>query len=117
MLEIVNPTDGDLQKVNIIGSGVLMFHRDYLLSLRKPWFFDRADIETMHRIADQDSMFVWRLQTEVGATVWVDTTIKVKHAHVFLVDDTFSDRFSDWTDPDKASLDICRFKETEEKKE
>lgn len=98
MMEPINPADGDLQRVNLIGSGVLLFHRDHLLALARPWFFDRADPETMHRVADMDSKMIWRLQIEAGATVWVDTTIKVKHLHIFSIDDSFQDRFSDWAE-------------------
>lgn len=97
MLHPINPEDGDLQRVHLIGSGVLMFHREHLLSIKKPWFFNVADPETMHRIADMDSRFVWRLQVEGGAKVWVDTTIKVKHLDVFHIDDTYSSRFAEGT--------------------
>lgn len=108
---LIDPADGDLQRVHLIGSGVLMFHRDHLLSLKKPWFYERVDHETMHRVADMDSRFVWRLQTEAAATVWVDTTIDVKHLHVFSIDETFSDRFADWATSKDADLAICRRRE------
>ena len=96
MIHVINPHDGDMQKVNFIGSGVLMFHKDHLLALEKPWFRETIDMETQERMANMDCTFVWRLQSEAHATVWVDTTIKVKHAHVFHIDDSFSNRFMDW---------------------
>jgi len=105
---LLNPVDGDLQRVHLIGSGVLMFHRDHILSMKKPWFYERVDQETMHRVADMDSHFVWRLQQEAGATVWADMTIDVKHLHVFAIDDTFSDRFADWAQANKGDPNICR---------
>lgn len=108
---LVDPADGDLQRVNLIGSGVLLFHRDYLLALKQPWFYERVDQRTMHRVADMDSHFVWRLQTEAGATVWADMTIDVKHLHVFAIDDTFSDRFADWAEAGKGDPAICRRRE------
>ena len=109
MLYVIDPADGDLQRVHIIGSGVLMFQKDHLLGLERPWFFDHTDPKTQHRIADMDTRFVWRLQEDIGAEVWVDTTIKVKHLHVFEIDDTFSDRFKDWTNPETANRSICKF--------
>ena len=95
MLQPINPGDGDLQRVQFIGSGVLMFQREHLMSIQKPWFFHFLDPESMRRTSDMDSHFVWRLQAEAGAKVWVDTTIKVKHLHIFQIDDTYSSRFSD----------------------
>lgn len=96
MIHIIKREDGDLQRVNFIGSGVLMFHRDHLLALEKPWFRETIHFEDQKRTANMDCVFVWRLQQEAYAKAWVDTTIMVKHAHVFEIDDTFSERFADW---------------------
>lgn len=104
----IDPADGDLQRVDIIGSGVLMFHRDFLLSLERPWFHYSWDLNS-RRVADMDTRFVWRLRSEAGAEVWVDCTIKVKHIHPFEIDDSFSDRFADWAAPD-ASADSDTFR-------
>ncbi len=109
MAKPISREDGDLQRVHIIGSGVLMFSIDHLLALPKPWFYDHTDFKSQHRVADMDTAFVWRLQQFAGATIWVDTTIKVKHLHVFPIDDSFADRFQDWVDPKKADRDICKF--------
>lgn len=109
MLEVIDPKDGDVQRVNFIGSGVLMFHRDHLLALSKPWFSEMVDHATQQRISNMDCRFVWRLQTEAHAKVWVDTTIKVKHLHVFPIDATYQDRFADWTKPDSGDPAICRY--------
>ena len=98
MFQPINPADGDLQRVDVIGSGVLMFDRDTILALKKPWFYYKTD-EDMRRIADMDSKFVWRLRSEVQVQVWVDTTIKVRHLHAFEIDETWQDRFMDWTEP------------------
>lgn len=109
MAKAIDPADGDLQRVHIIGTGVLMFPADCLFSLEQPWLFDVPDPKTQQRISDTDAWFVWRLQTELGLQVWVDTTIKVQHCLVFKVDDTFSERFADWTDPERADTSICKF--------
>lgn len=100
LVHMIDPKDGDVQHINFIGSGVLMFHRDHLLMLSRPWFKEtiEADGPTsgFQRIANQDCVFVWRLQREAHARCYVDTTIQVKHLHIFEIDETFSERFSDW---------------------
>lgn len=109
MVEIIDPKDGDLQKINFIGSGVLMFHRDHLLALKKPWFMETIDPETYNRRANMDVVFVWRLQTEAQAQVWCDTTIKVKHLHAFEIDESFTHRFDDWMEPGMGDPALCRY--------
>lgn len=113
MLKIIDPTHGSLQRAHIVGSGVLLFHRDVLLALRRPWFYETVDRDTMHRVADTDTRFVWRMQVEAGVQLWIDTTIKVGHLHIFDIDDTYQDRFADWADPSTEGIDrsIIRFKE------
>lgn len=98
MIEYIRPEDGEMQRINFIGSGVFMFHRDHLAMMKRPWFFEKVDPETQNRTASMDTTFCWRLQSEAHATVWVDTTIKVKHLHTFEVDETFQNRFADWAD-------------------
>jgi hypothetical protein len=96
MTRQIDPGDGDLQRAHIIGTGVLLVHRDKVLAVKRPWFYDQVNKETLHLVSDMDAKFIWRLQTEAHAQVWVDTTINVKHLHVFPIDDTFQDRFEDW---------------------
>ena len=108
-IEVIDPAAGDVQRVDFIGSGVLMFHRDHLLALRQPWFSENYDPTTMKRLASMDTTFVWRLQVEAGAQVWVDTTIPVRHLNAFEIDDTYSDRFADWTQPGVGDPAICNF--------
>ena len=112
--EPIDPDAGDVQRVDVIGSGVLLFHRDHLLALRKPWWYYRVDPETMQRVADMDTRMVWRLRSEAGAIVYVDTTIKVKHLHTFEIDDSFQDRFMDWMDPTLTTDDIAQYHERKE---
>ena len=105
--EVVRREDGDLQRIDFIGSGVLLFHRDHILSLKKPWFFETIDHETQIRTANMDAWFVWRLHAEAGAQVWCDTTIMVKHTTDMDVDESFQDRFSDYAEPGVGPSDIC----------
>ena len=112
MLELIDPKDGDMQQIDFMGSGVIMFHRDHLLSLKKPWFYERVNQEDQQRIASMDTTFCWRLKMEAYAKVWVDTTIKVKHLHIFEIDESFQERFADWHEGG-GDPSICRYeKET-----
>lgn len=106
---IIDPDAGDMQSINFIGSGVLMFHRDHLLALPRPWFKEQVNPLTYERLASMDSGFVWRLQAEAGARVWCDTTIKVKHLHIFAVDETYSGRFQDWKQPGVGPASLCNY--------
>ena len=107
LVDPIDPTEGDVQRVNFIGSGVLMFHRDHLLALKKPWFYETIDPDTFGRLACMDTKFVWRLQMEAGAKIWADTTIKVKHIHDMEIDETFQDRFEDWAEDGNGDRAIC----------
>jgi len=111
MMELIDPKDGDMQRVNFMGSGVIMFHRDHLTALKKPWFYETVNHEDQVRTACMDTKFCWRLQNEAFAKVWVDTTIKVEHLHVFNIDDTFQDRFADWSEGE-GDKNICSYRRT-----
>lgn len=113
MLELVERCpDEPMQRIDFIGSGVLLFHRDHLLSLKRPWFFEQIDHETQQRTACMDTRFVYRLQMEAGARIWCDTSIPVRHLHIFPIDDTFQDRFADWAQPGQGDPTICRYRES-----
>jgi hypothetical protein len=108
MFEPIDPKAGDLQRIDVIGSGVLLFDRAVLEALKPPWFYYHVDPITMQRVADMDSRFVWRLRDEVQVDVWCDTTIKVKHIHPFEIDDTWQARFADWVEPGQGDGDIIK---------
>ena len=104
-VEVIDPTAGDVQEINFIGSGVIMFQADHLLALKRPWFYETFTPDTYERQACMDTMFSWRMQTEAGAHLYVDTTIQVRHLHIFPIDETYSQRFADWTDPTTPGID------------
>lgn len=108
ILEIINPKDGDMQRIDFIGSGVIMFDVDHLLALKRPWFFETIDPQTQLRTACMDTKFCYRLRMEAFAQVWVDTTIKVIHLHAMPIDASFEDRFNDWTTPGVGDPTICQ---------
>lgn len=112
MIHRIRREDGPIQRVNFIGSGVVCFHRDHLLALKPPWFYETVQRETQARIANMDIRTLWRFQVEAHARVWVDTTIRVRHLHLFAIDDSFSERFADWAlgqgNPDPA---ICAWRD------
>ncbi len=72
-----------------------MFPAGLLEKIKKPWLSDVLVGDNGQRQPNADCFFTWRLQSEAGAQMWVDTTIKVKHCQVFEIDETFPDRFSD----------------------
>lgn len=105
----IDPKAGDLQKIDFIGSGVILFRAEYLRRLKKPWFWDRIeDSDRQIRKSNFDVEFVWALQNELGVQMYVDTTIDVRHLHVFEIDETFQDRFADWAEPDSGDPSICK---------
>lgn len=108
-VEVIDPEAGALQRIHFIGSGVLLFSTAHLLMLARPWFSETFNPLTMQRLACMDTGFVWKLQTEAGAKVWVDTTIKVKHLHAFPVDETYAERFTDWMTPGVGDPTVCMY--------
>jgi hypothetical protein len=98
MIEVIDPAKGDLQEINFIGSGVLMFPTDALNSISKPWFGESFTPDRLQRLASMDTRFVWELQTQAKLRCWVDTTIKVGHLNTFIIDETFQYRFEDWAE-------------------
>jgi hypothetical protein len=108
MMQRIDPATGDLQRVDVIGSGVLMFDAGVIEALDKPWFWYKRDHDTQQRSADMDTTMVWRLRSEVQAKVWVDTTIQVTHISDMEIDDTFQYRFNDWMEVGAADPDIFK---------
>ena len=111
MIEVVDPKPGDdeMQRIHFIGSGVLAFRREHLEALAEPWFYETFNPETYDRLAAMDTRFVWRLQWEAFADLWLDTTIKVKHIHPFEIDESFQYRFTDWSQEGVGAPDICHW--------
>ncbi len=94
--EIVHPAEGDLQEIDVIGTGVTMFKREHLDKLKKPWLEEKIENKDGFTCSnDTDSRFILRFRRELQLKVWLDTTIKIKHLHIFEIDDTFQERFSD----------------------
>jgi hypothetical protein len=106
MIEVIDPSAGDLQKIDFIGSGVLMFPVDDLLMLPKPWFVEHFQPDNMNRRASMDTRFVWELKSKAGANVWVDTTIQVGHINPFVIDRTYQDRFGDWKETGYGECEV-----------
>lgn len=102
MLVQIKREDGDLQRAHVIGTGVLLFSSEQLNAIKKPWFYDKINLESAKLTQDMDAQFIWRLQMEGHAKLYVDTTIMVKHLHAFLIDDSFQHRFEDWQENPNA---------------
>jgi hypothetical protein len=109
VMEVVKPDAGDLQRIDLIGSGCILFRREHLEALAKPWFYETIDHATQNRTASMDTKFCYRLHAEAYAQVWVDTTIDIRHLHAMEIDGTYSERFPDWTIPGVGPSDVCQF--------
>ncbi len=72
----------ELQRIDCIGSGVVLFPADVLRKLKKPWMKETIDGENFNRIPNGDTGFVFRMSNEAGVKIWADTTIKVGHVTV-----------------------------------
>lgn len=108
-IEAIDPDAGEVQEINFIGSGVTMFPAEILHRLKMPWFAETYNPQTMQRLASMDTTWVWRLQAECGARVWVDCSIPVEHLNIFPIDPSYSARFSDWALPGAGDPAICRY--------
>lgn len=90
LLELVDvDAPPEFEKIDVIGTGVLLFPTEALEKLALPWFIEARDPVTMQRISDTDTQFVWRLGQEAGLALWLDKTIDVKHLHAFQIDRTY----------------------------
>lgn len=98
MVKLIDPAEGDVQRVDFIGSGCIMFPVSILLALDFPWFYEVYGEKTLTRRSTMDSTFMFRLRWEGGAQCWVDTTIKIRHLNIFEIDDSYQYRFSDWVE-------------------
>jgi len=83
---------GPIVKVEVIGTGVMLFEADILRSMPKPWFGDQFVPGTNDVRKMQDVAFVEKLNNN-GCQVWCDTQIIVKHLGVLEIDDSFQGRF------------------------
>lgn len=106
---LIDPEDGDMQRITHIGSGVFMFPVDLLQKMKPPWLFERVEPLSQRREASMDSTFCERLRMEAGAEVWVDTTIEVDHIHPFKMDRSFMSRFGDWKEGG-GDPELCVYK-------
>lgn len=101
-------SDSDLQEAEFPTSACVMFKSDVLEKLSKPWYQNKYDPKTWRLIQGEDGTFFYRLSL-VGIKSFVDTTIKVKHCHVFQIDETYSERFADWADG-HGEPEICNYR-------
>ena len=106
--EPINPDDGELQEAEFPTSACVMFKAGVLERLERPWYFNKYDPQDWTNIQGEDGVFFYNLK-QAGVKSWVDTTIKIKHCHVFQIDETFPERFADWADGG-GEPEICNYK-------
>lgn len=111
LVRVIKREDGDIVPVNFIGSGCIFFQRGHLEAMSRPWFSETLlEDEGFNRVSNQDCRFIWRLQLESAARCWVDTTIMIKHLHIFAIDDTYQERFADWAREGVGDPRYAKFK-------
>jgi len=93
----ITPEDGEMVRAEYFSHGCCIFHVEDLLRLEEPWYTYEYDKKNWRETQGEDCRFFQRLNQELGVETWVDTTIKVKHCHVFKIDETYSERFPEWT--------------------
>ncbi len=106
--EPVDPAAGDVQECDFPTSACTLFAADDLRQVKMPWFFNKYDTKTMKLVQGEDAVLFLRMKKDLGVKAYVDATIKVKHAHVFGIDETFSDRFADWAEGG-GEPEICNY--------
>jgi hypothetical protein len=109
----VDPDEGEMVEAQFPTSACVIFKAGILKSLRRPWYFNTFKPEDWSLVQGEDGVFFHRLEKELGVKSWVDTTIRVKHAHVFGIDETFPDRFADWQERGAGEEEICNYGEAE----
>lgn len=110
----VDPDDGEMQPCEFPTSAAMIFRTSDLLKLRKPWYFFTYKPEDWKQVQGEDGTFILRMLRDAGVKAWVDTTIRVKHAHVFHIDETFSSRFADWSQPGVGDPSVCNYEANRE---
>jgi len=105
----IDPKDGDIQWAELPNPGTLLFPAKFLRGMQRPWLYEFIDRETFGLKGGGDTYFVRRLQVENSAKAWIDTTIEVKHLNIFAIDETYSERFSDWSEPGVGDPRLCNF--------
>jgi hypothetical protein len=107
-MRMATPDEGDYIEIVACGSGCLIFPVELIRALEKPWFKEYPADEDAWRPAVMDTYFAYRLVTEAGGRILWDTTIDVIHLDVFPIDETYSERFHDWTEPRDEKEAVCR---------
>lgn len=104
----VDPNDGPLQKCVLPSCAAIIFRTRDLRRMKKPWFKDQYHPDTWKRTFAEDLNFVLNIGKQLNLTAWVDTTLDIKHLHLFQIDGTFSERFKDWAVAGKGDSS-CRY--------
>lgn len=108
--EPVDASEGEVVEVDFPTSACALFAVEDLKKLPQPWYFFEYDTKTYRLVKGEDGLFFIRMKKHAGVLSYVDTTIRVRHAHVFEIDETFPRRFADWADGD-GDPTMCAFKE------
>jgi hypothetical protein len=98
---------GGIEEAEFPTSACVLFAADDLRRLPAPWYFFEYDTKTYKLVKGEDGLFFLRM-AKIGVKSYVDTSIRVRHAAVFGIDETYPGRFADW--PETGDRTLCAFK-------
>jgi len=99
----VTREDGDMVAAEFSTHGCCIFRASDIQRLQQPWYTYKYDEKNWQEIEGEDSRFFLRMNRELKVDTWIDTTIKIKHCHLFQIDETFKERFPDWKPGEQGS--------------
>ena len=92
----VTSADGEMVRAEFPTHACCIFKAAHISKLPQPWYAYKYDAKTWEETEGEDSRFFLRMNRELGVDTWIDTTIGGKPGHLFKIDETYPQRFSDW---------------------
>lgn len=98
-------TPDKLQTVRYGPMGCCLIQMQVFKEMRRPWFDEKFDPNTMARLSSLDQRFTERLWKN-GTPMWIDPTIQAKHMDAMPIDFTFQNRFDDLMVPEVKEANV-----------
>lgn len=81
--QFVEWQDGLIEGVDLVGTGILMIHREVFETLERPWFaytYDRIEEERENYVYPTEDIYFCQKARAAGFEICIDTTIDSPHA-------------------------------------
>lgn len=94
--------NGGLQEIDYASAGAVLFDATIFDELPRPWTQERVDVKHgyLRKGGTPDNTLLLNIKETLGIKIYADPSVKVKHLNLFEIDETFSERFSDWEQPE-----------------